>query len=72
MTGGIDPAVVLTTILTTYVFGTLGIGIALVAFVMSVAYSMNHNSFHATKITSIAILLWFGARTIWNTAGLGS
>lgn len=71
MGGGIDPASVLQTILSTYVFGTFGISIAIAAFVLSVCLSFKHHSFHATMITTIAILLWFGARTIFSAAGIG-
>jgi hypothetical protein len=60
------------TILNTYVFGTLGTGIAVISFILSLGHSLRHHNFHATTITSLAIMLWFGARTIWSTLGLGS
>lgn len=72
MGGGIDPAAVMQTILTTYVFGTFGISVAIAAFVLSVCHSLKHHNFNATIITTIAILLWFGARTIFSTAGIGA
>jgi len=68
--GNIDPASVLATILTTYVFGVLGIGIAAVLWIMALVHSIRSHNFHSLTHVSLGVLLWFGARTLWNTLGI--